>query len=523
MRKNLKFLMLALSAVLTACGGGGGSPGTTQESYSITLRAAKTQLPLNIQNASVGEGAYAPFSTTLYVDAKKGSMPIPNSADDKTFACNVAGGLDSGALYYLDGNPDHEKEVDDGKGGKIKVPLAYRSITLGANSGGSSFHFHAGDQAGTARITCSVTDPRDNRIYSASVDITVGGATQKAASVRVITQAPGYLGSRDNLVGLRNNVAMQAFVMDDANQPVPNSGTPNVQVSIRSSLGAATGARLIAGSQSGSVVQLSTTGGVALFSLSSGTETGPIVLELTTDRYDNNVANGIQDPVSALDQVYVVSDVATTPLSLTAADLGTLTNGMPFTYALEATGGVAPYTWVVSGLPAGLVASSSGVISGTPKAPQGTYNLRVTVVDAAGAKVTTNMTLKLVGEYLPLNPEDFTVNGCSGGVNVPCPLPNATVGELYVYAFSASVSGVTWEFSGLPDWLKSGTTGSGSTSTNGYISGTPKRPDLSDPTKPDLGNCGTHKFLVTAKRGVMSVTRQVSITVTGGIAPNVCP
>lgn len=56
MRKNLKFLMLALSAVLTACGGGGGSPGTTQESYSITLRAAKTQLPLNIQNASVEIG-----------------------------------------------------------------------------------------------------------------------------------------------------------------------------------------------------------------------------------------------------------------------------------------------------------------------------------------------------------------------------------------------------------------------------------------------------------------------------------
>lgn len=522
MKRLAKILVpTCMSVLLAACGGGGGSPGATQESYSITLRAEKSQLPLNIQNVRAGQGAYAPFTTTLYVEARKGGQPIPGG--DDIFGCNVAGGLSSGALYYLDGKSEHEVEVDDGNGGKIKVPGAYRSITLGSNSGGNSFHFHAADQAGTARITCSVTDPRDSRIYSASVDIVVGGATQKAASVRAIAQAPGYLGSRDNLAGLRNSVAMQAFVMDDANQPVPNSGAPNLQVSIRSSLGAASGARLIAGSQSGSVLQLSTSGGVGLFSLSSGVETGPIVLEFTTDRYDNNVANGIQDPVSALDQVYVVSEVATSPLSLTQADLGELTNGLPFTYALEAKGGVAPYTWTVTGLPAGLVASSSGIISGTPKAPQGTYTLRVTVADAAGAKVTTNMTLKLVGEYLPLNPEDFTVNGCSGGVNVPCPLPNATVGEQYVYAFSASVSGVTWEFSGLPDWLKSGTTGNGSTSTNGFISGTPKRPDMSDPTKPDLGNCGTHKFLVTAKRGVMSVTRQVSIAVTGGIAPNVCP
>lgn len=501
MKKYFKLAGLALAAALTACGGGGGSPGTTQESYSITLRADKTQLPLNIQHVAAGKGAYAPFTTSLYVEAKKGGLPIPGGED--IFGCNVSGGLDSGSLYYLDGEDDHEEEIDDGNGGKIKVPLAYRSITLGANSGGNSFHFHAGNQAGTARITCSVTDPRDSRVHSASVDIAVGGATQKAASVRVIAQAPGYLGSRNNLAGLVSNVAIQAFVMDDANQPVPNSGVPNLQVSIRS--GGASGARLIAGNQSGSALHLSTSGGVGLFSLSSGAAAGPIVLEFTADRYDNNVQNGIQDPISALNQVNVMESL-TAPLAVGAADLGNVTNGVPLVYALEAEGGLPPYTWVVTGLPAGLMADGSGLITGTPKAPPGIYRLQAKVTDKNKLSASANITLTLVGDPDSINPEDFYINSCPNyGINQACALPPAKSGSSYTYAFTASASGVTWEFSGLPDWLKNGTTGA-----IGYINGMPTDP---------CGTSNTYTFLVTAKKGVMSVTRQASIAV----ATDACP
>ena len=45
MLKQLKYLPIALSVALTACGGGGGSAGETQEAYTITLRSEKTQLP----------------------------------------------------------------------------------------------------------------------------------------------------------------------------------------------------------------------------------------------------------------------------------------------------------------------------------------------------------------------------------------------------------------------------------------------------------------------------------------------
>jgi len=182
MRKLFRFLTLSLVTVLAACGGGGGSPGDTNLPYTITLRADKNQLPINLQNEGASIGAYARYTTTLYVEAREGNSPIQGG--ENIFGCAMVQGLDSGALYYIDGNDEHEDE--DGN------PLAFRAITLGANSGSASFHFHAGTKAGTARITCSVTNPVDKQISSASVDIVVGAQTGQPASV-IATKAGAWL------------------------------------------------------------------------------------------------------------------------------------------------------------------------------------------------------------------------------------------------------------------------------------------------------------------------------------------
>jgi subtilisin family serine protease len=58
------------------------------------------------------------------------------------------------------------------------------------------------------------------------------------------------------------------------------------------------------------------------------------------------------------------------------------TVGTPASLQLAASGGTAPYTWSVSGLPAGLSANASGAISGTPTTA-GTYSVTATVTDAA--------------------------------------------------------------------------------------------------------------------------------------------
>ncbi|GLY51651.1 S8 family serine peptidase [Lentzea sp. NBRC 102530] len=68
--------------------------------------------------------------------------------------------------------------------------------------------------------------------------------------------------------------------------------------------------------------------------------------------------------------------------SVTNPGTQTSTVGTPASLQLSASGGTAPYTWSVSGLPAGLSANASGAISGTPTTA-GTSSVTATVTDSA--------------------------------------------------------------------------------------------------------------------------------------------
>lgn len=519
MKKLWKFfpLLATAAAVLSACGGGGeGSSGTVSAEYKITLTADKVQLPINIQGRYPGDelgytgtGVYSPYTTVLHVNATVANATIPGG--EETFACNLVSGLKDSALYYLDGDEEHMVDVKRGEE-TIKIPGAYRSIVLGSNAGGASFHFHAGNEVGTARIVCSVTDPRDKTQKSAAVDIVIGGATGKPASLRVEGKIPYYLGTKSNTNSILNQMAIDAFVMDDSNQPTSSTSGANVQVSIlpgtpSSTTSADNGARLVAGTQSGSTLQLPSVGGVALFSLISGENTGPINLQLVSDRYDNNVSNGIQDPILAIHQVPVIENL-TYALVVNNEDLGTLTNTIPYYHFLTAQYGLPPYTWSVTGLPSGLTLdSATGLISGTPKDTVRDYKATVTVVDKNKLKAEAKLTLKLIDPVDNIKPEDFYITGCQDNqINSECNLPNAYVASNYVYAFTASVSDVTWSFSGLPKWLSGSSAGGTSSNTAGVVSGTPGTSD-----------CGPHAFLVTASKGTTSVTRKAVVFVDSGM------
>jgi hypothetical protein len=77
-------------------------------------------------------------------------------------------------------------------------------------------------------------------------------------------------------------------------------------------------------------------------------------------------------------------------LALTAsANNGTV--GAAYSGSAAASGGVPPYTYSASGLPAGLsIAAGTGAISGTPTAP-GTASVTVTVKDNAGTTATRSL------------------------------------------------------------------------------------------------------------------------------------
>ncbi|WGY02390.1 M4 family metallopeptidase [Nocardioides sp. QY071] len=120
---------------------------------------------------------------------------------------------------------------------------------------------------------------------------------------------------------------------------------------------------------------------------------------------DPSICEGIANAFSAIAVAAGTEACSATPPagSPTVSSPGnqTATQGTAITQlTLRATGGTAPYTWTVTGLPAGLSATSAGVISGTPTTA-GSSSVTAKVTDAAGKTGTASFT--------------WTVNPSGGG------------------------------------------------------------------------------------------------------------
>jgi len=140
------------------------------------------------------------------------------------------------------------------------------------------------------------------------------------------------------------------------------------------------------------------------------------------------------------------------PATLPSASLNT-----PYAaVTVTAAGGLPPYTWAATGLPAGLsINIATGVISGAPTTAVGSpYSVVVTVTDGTGK--TASMTYALAVNA-PLS------------ITGPASLPNGTIGSAYPSTTITAQGGsgvYTWTATGLPSGLAiaAGT---------GLISGTP--------------------------------------------------
>jgi hypothetical protein len=83
-----------------------------------------------------------------------------------------------------------------------------------------------------------------------------------------------------------------------------------------------------------------------------------------------------------------------TPLTITTTSLPNGSVGTPYNQSLTATGGIAPYSWQVPDLPAGLSSSSTGTIFGVPSAV-GTSTFTVTVTDSENPPSSVNANLSI--------------------------------------------------------------------------------------------------------------------------------
>ena len=91
------------------------------------------------------------------------------------------------------------------------------------------------------------------------------------------------------------------------------------------------------------------------------------------------------------------------PLVITTSMIPSATQGVPYSFQLQATGGTTPYTWTITSgsLAAGLTLSPSGLISGTPNYSSvdvpnsfpGTYDFTVKATDSSASPQTASQPL----------------------------------------------------------------------------------------------------------------------------------
>jgi len=411
MKRYRGWMAAGLIGLLAGCGGGGGGGGAGP--FTITVRADKTSLPLNV--ALEGPRIGGRYLTTLYVEAKdNGGRPIPGGED--IFSCNILNGFDSGILYYLDGDDEHVEEVTLADGTTVEVPLAFRSVVLDGNAGGATFHYLAWDTAGTATVRCTVNEPGTNIQRSASVNIQVGGSSGGVSQILLENlSSPGYLFTQGQNGPTQAQIA--ANMVDEGGQALPNptSGRNNLQLRIMPVSGStADDAAILRGVNgsgqpvAGQSIHVRSINGQAQFTVVSGNSAGTLMVEAMSDLLDNDVGNGIAQPLVNYFAISVVTTAPNTgtasPISITTTDLPAAQGGIAYAALLEASGGTPPYTWslVTFGLPTGLTLTESGVIAGTPfGSSSGTFSFVARATDTKGVSQQRALSIAYTAPTVP--------------------------------------------------------------------------------------------------------------------------
>ncbi|GMV29671.1 MAG: hypothetical protein AMXMBFR59_17960 [Rhodanobacteraceae bacterium] len=340
--------LLAASLMLASCGGGGGSGGDgafqPTPSGTLTVTATTTSLPLNRQPSDL------PFIGSPYIaevditwrrangDLVSG-QEVAVSINPVTIASFSTLDDPSTQTTFVDGRYERGNEFFDRLGsGPVDVTGGHATVFV-----------HSAGTAGVATLTVTARDTASNTTISKTVQFTVVNVASSLPATVQSAANPNRVYLQET--GGPSATIISALVLDGGNQYVPdpgsgNSAFNNVQFEVVGGANYGTLSALSAsGPTTGATVKSRTVQGIASASFRAGSIQGPVQVRTIADRADNNVDNGIAEPVVSTTSV-IVSDGKLFSLAITSPTENAITTG-------NITGTVGPngtYSLIVSAL-----------------------------------------------------------------------------------------------------------------------------------------------------------------------------
>ena len=184
------------AAALTACGGGGGSAGDTNERYEIDMQVMPRSVLYTTPEtgyARRGNTYNANFEAEIILHVRKGDGDL--APDGTSVSCHVDG-VGVGGFVDADSTTtaaatDAEPQCD----AATTVPSMTYTTSVTTAAGVHRMHFHTGNTptcsptvtgvlcSPEARIVCRVIDPRDGRSHEAVQELTILPALSWADAV----------------------------------------------------------------------------------------------------------------------------------------------------------------------------------------------------------------------------------------------------------------------------------------------------------------------------------------------------
>ena len=362
----------------------------------LVIEAETSTLPVNSQNVPIFLGS--PYTSQVTVTWRNLDGTLVTALDEEdTVGCSISNTNGTGPLAAS------FSTLDDGETQDVNeflVRLGQGPVNVVA--GRAIIFVHAGPTAGQVTLTCSAVDQLTGETVSAVrvFNVATGAPALPGAVIITTDTNPVYAQGANGT----QSKPIQVLVNDGSGLRVPDpaAGVNNVRLEIVG--GAQGGERLVGGTQSGTAVNVRSAQGVASAIYQAGTRTGTVTIRATADRADNNVDNGIQDPITST-RSFTVSDGRLFDIDIVS----------PIANAIVVNGSNGfdedgnPLPGVDVDLPGG------GTIT-IPIAPDGTYSLTVSAIatDRLGNPVAPGTEIRFGTIDFPVTGGFFAIAGNNG-------------------------------------------------------------------------------------------------------------